>query len=109
MRFHTKYYFAALAALALTIPAYARTFKQTLVLNSNTTIGSTQLKPASYEVTGDDSKNEINFMQKGKVIATVPGKWTKILQKAVASSVVFTGDKITQVQFSGSDQEFAPQ
>ena len=106
MRFHLKYYLTGLAILALTIPVWARTYKQTLVLSSNATIGSTQLKPASYELTADDTKMELNILQKGKIIATVQGQWVKIPQKAASSSIASTGDKITQVQFSGSDQAF---
>ena len=108
MRFHLKYYLTGLAVLALTIPVWARTYKQTLVLSSNATIGSTQLKPASYELTADDTKMELNILQKGKIIATVQGQWVKIPQKAGASEVDFDGDKITQVQFSGIDQAFQP-
>ena len=108
MRFHGKYYLTGLAVLALTIPAWARTYKQTLVLSTNATMGSAQLKPASYELTADDTKMELNILQKGKIIATVQGQWVKVPQKAGSSAVVFTGDKITQVQFSGSDQEFQP-
>jgi hypothetical protein len=106
MHFHVKHYLAVLAVLALTIPVWARTLKQTLVLSTNMTIGSAQLKPGSYELTADDTKKELNIMQKGKIIATVQGEWVKIPQNAQGSGVDSTNDKITQVRFSGSDQAF---
>jgi len=87
---------------------WARTYKQTLVLSSNATIGSTQLKPASYELAADDTKMELNILQKGKIIATVQGEWVKIPQKAQSPGVDSDRDKITQVRFSGSDQAFQP-
>jgi hypothetical protein len=77
-----------------------------LALDKNTTIGSAQLKPGSYELTADDTKKELNILQKGKIIATVQGEWVKIPQKAQSASVAIDHDKITEVQFSGSDQAF---
>ena len=108
MRFQAKHYVACLAVLALTMPVWARTYKESLILNKNAMIGSAQLKPGSYELTADDTKKELNILQKGKIIATVQGQWVKIPQKAGASEVDFDGDKITQVQFSGIDQAFQP-
>jgi hypothetical protein len=104
MRFHLKYYLAGLAVLMLTIPVWARTYKQSMVLSTGMTIGSTQLKPGSYDFTADDSKMELNVLQKGKVIATVQGQWVKTSDKT--QGVDFDNDKITQVRFHGSDQAF---
>jgi hypothetical protein len=103
MHFHVKYYLAGLAVLVLTIPVWARTYKQSMVISTGMTIGSTQLKPGSYDLTADDSKMELNILQKGKVIATVQGQWAKIPRKAQSSRVAFDHDKITGVQFSGID------
>ena len=106
MYFHVKYYLAGLAVLMLTIPVWARTYKQSMVLSTGMTIGSTQLKPGSYELTADDTKKELNILQKGKIIATVQGEWVKIPQNAQGSGVDLYNDKITQVRFSGSDKAF---
>jgi hypothetical protein len=108
MRFRVKHYIAGLAVLTLTMQVWARTYKESLVLDKNSTIGSAQLKPGSYQITADDTKKELNIMQNGKIIATVQGQWVKIPQKAQASSIDTDHDKITQVQFSGSDQAFQP-
>jgi hypothetical protein len=101
-----KHYLAGLAILTLTMPVWARTYKVSLVLKNNTTIGSAQLKPGSYEVTADGTKMELNILQKGKIIATVQGQWVKIPQNTQGSGVDLYKDKITQVRFSGSDQAF---
>ncbi len=106
MRFHAKYYLAGLALLMLTAPVWARTYKQSLVLSSSKTIGSTQLKPGEYEFTADDAKTELIVVQNGKTIATVQGQWVKLPKKTQASGMDTQGDKITQVQFHGSEQAF---
>jgi hypothetical protein len=108
MRFRVKHYITGLAVLTLTLPVWARTYKESLVLDKNTTIGSAQLKPGSYQFTADDTKKELNILQKGKIIATVQGQWVKIPQKAQAAGVEIDGDKITEMRFSGSDQAFQP-
>jgi hypothetical protein len=109
MRLRVKHYVTGFAVLTLTLPVWARTYKEPLNINKNETIGNAQLKPGSYELTADEATKDINIMQKGKIIATVPGQWVKIPQKAQDSAFVSDGDKITQVQFSGSDQAFQPQ
>ena len=106
MRFRVKHYLAGLAVLTLTMTVWARTYKESLVLSKNTTIGSAQLKAGSYELTADDTKKELNILQKGKIISTVQGQWVKIPQNAQGSGFDLDNDKITQVRFGGSDQAF---
>ena len=64
------------------------------------------MKPGSYSLTADDTKKELEIKQGSKTVATVPGEWVKTPRKIRASSVGFDGDKITSVDFSGSDQTF---
>ena len=108
MRFRVKHYIAGLAVLTLTMPVWARTYKEPLILDKSSTLGSTQRKPGTYQLTADDTKKELNILQNGKIIATVQGQWVKIPQKAQAASIDTDQDKITQIQFSGSDQAFQP-
>ena len=109
MQLRAKHYLTGMAAiLTLTMPVWSRTFKQSVILDKSETLGSAQLNPGSYDLTADDSKTELNILQRGKVIATVPGKWNKLPKKASDSTVMTDGPKITEVQFSGSDQEFLP-
>ena len=107
MHFNVKYYLVGLVLfLAATIPVSARTYKQSAVFTSNTSIGSTELKPGSYDLSADDTKMELNILRNGKIIATVQGQWVKTPQKSAISGLVTDQDKITQVLFQGSDQEF---
>jgi hypothetical protein len=108
MRFRVKHYIAGFAVLILTIPVCARTYKESLILDKSSTMGSTQLKPGTYQLTADDTKKELIILQNGKIIATVEGQWVKTPQKAQAASIDTDQDKITQVRFSGSDQAFQP-
>lgn len=101
-----KHYLAGLAVLTLALPLWARTFRYSVALSSNTTVGSAQLKPGSYEFAADDTKKELNILQKGKIIATVQGQWVKLPQKEREGGADSTDDKITQIRFSGSDQAF---
>lgn len=57
-----KPYVAGSAVLILTMPASARTYKESMTLNKNPTIGSAQLKPGTYQVTADDTKKEVNIL-----------------------------------------------
>ena len=100
---------AGFAALALVVTVQARTHKDTWNLDKPVTIGSTQLKPGSYQLNADDAKKELAVMLNGKVVAMVSGQWVKLPKKADYTSVETTGDKVTQVQFGGSDQAFQPQ
>jgi hypothetical protein len=109
MRIHTKHFIAGLAVLTLTMPAWARTYKQSLKTDKSEMIGTTQLTAGSYEIAADDAKKELNILENGKVMATVQGQWVKLPKKPQYSTVISDGSKITQVQFSGSDQAFQVQ
>ncbi len=109
MRIHTKYFIAGLAILTLTMPVWARTYKQSLKTDKSETIGTTQLSAGSYEFAADDAKKELNVLENGKVMATVPGQWVKLPKKIEYSTVLTDGSKIIQIQFSGSDLAFQVQ
>lgn len=109
MRLRMKHCVAVLAILTMTMPAWARMYKQTISPEKDTMIGGTQLKAGSYDLSADSGKKELQILMNGKVMATVQGDWVKLPQKPQYSTVVSDGNKITQVQFSGSDQAFQVQ
>jgi hypothetical protein len=109
MRLDTKHVLAVLVALILVTPAWARTYKQDWSVNAPLTIGSTQVKPGTYQLNADDAKKEVTVLQNGKVVGTVPGDWVKLPKKANNTSILTDSGKVTQVQFGGSDQAFQPQ
>ena len=78
MRIGKKQFISAVAVLTLTMPVWARTYKQSLPLQKDATIGSAQLKPGEYQLTADDAKTELHILRNGKVVATVQGQWVKI-------------------------------
>ena len=97
---------AVLAALAMTVPVWARTYKEELTADKDTNVGGTMLKPGSYELAADSTKTQLQIWSNGKMMATVQGQWVKLPAKPQYSTVVSDGNKVTQVQFSGSDQAF---
>jgi hypothetical protein len=109
MRVRMKQLVAVVALLTVTMPAWARKYKQTISPEKDTTIGTTQLKAGSYDLSADSAKTELQIWEHGKVMATVQGTWVKLPNKPQYSTVISDGTKITQVQFSGSDQAFQVQ
>lgn len=109
MRIGVKHALAGLAVLALVLPAWARTYKQPWIVSAPATIGSMQVKAGEYQLNADDAKKEVTVLQNNKVVATVAGQWTKLPKKAQYSTVLTDGNKVTQIEFDGSDQAFQPQ
>ena len=109
MSLRVKQCVAVLAVLAFSLPAFARTYKEDLTADKDTNIGGMTLKAGSYQLSADSAKKELQIWLNGKVMGTVQGDWVKLPSKPQYSTVVSDGNKITQVQFSGSDQAFQVQ
>jgi hypothetical protein len=109
MRLRVKQGVAVLAVLAFSLPVWARTYKEELNADKDTNIGGTMLKAGSYELAADSTKKELQILSNGKVMATVQGDWVKLPTKPQYSTVISDGNKVTQVQFSGTDQAFKVQ
>jgi len=109
MRIGAKHALAGLAILALVMPVWARTYKQPWIVSTQATLGNTQLKAGQYQLNADDATKELTVQQNSKTVATVSGQWIKLPKKADYSTVLTDGDKVTQIQFSGTDQAFQPQ
>ncbi len=88
MQFGVKHCAVVLTMLAVAAPVWSKTVKQTLTLEKDKTIGSTQLKAGTYDFAADVSKQELSIMQNGKIVATVPGQWTKVPKKVQDSTIV---------------------
>jgi hypothetical protein len=109
MRIGAKHALAGLAVLAVVMPVWARVYKQPWIVSTPSTIGSMQVKAGEYQLNADDAKKEVMVLQNNKVVATVTGQWTKLPKKAEYSTVLTDGNKVTQIEFDGSDQAFQPQ
>ena len=101
-----KQYVAAFIFLAVALPLWARTDKESFPFDRPAEIGSKQLKPGEYELKADEGKNELTVVQNGKVIADVPGRWVQLPKKAENSEVMLDADHIVQVEFDGRTQAF---
>ncbi|MFY9751228.1 MAG: hypothetical protein WBS18_08345 [Candidatus Acidiferrales bacterium] len=106
-RRYTVRILTAFAVLALLIPmtanlAHAKdsngVVKTTIEFLSPATLGGTQLKPGSYNVTADG--NKVSILHNGKVVAEASMAW-KDGAKADRTSVVVASNAITEIHFQG--------
>jgi hypothetical protein len=65
------------------------------------TIGTTQVQPGQYTLRAEEGKPELQVVQRGKVIATIPGQWVQLPAKAQGSEIETSTNKVTQVKFAG--------
>jgi len=105
MRRHARYCVGLLGILMLTAPAWSsgskHTDSMTLDVDQATTIGNTQLMPGHYTLKADESQNQLDVIHEGKTIATIPGQWVSLDQKADSSEVESENNRITEVKFQG--------
>lgn len=66
-----------------------------------TSIGGPQVQPGQYQLRAEEGKTELQVVQKGKVVATIPCQWVQLPSKPSSSEVLIDGGKVTQVQFAG--------
>jgi hypothetical protein len=109
MRIRATRSFAALAVLFLASPVFAAknapgTNSTTFSVHEAITIGQTQLKPGEYSLQAVDGQNELDILQRGKVIGKVACHWIQLPAKPRASEVLTDSGKVTQVNFEGDLQ-----
>jgi hypothetical protein len=95
----------ALAILLFALPALAAgTNSATYSASEPFTIGQTQLKPGTYSFQAVDGQNELEILQKGKVIGKAACHWVKLAARAQTSEVDTDSGRVTQVSFRGNEQ-----
>jgi hypothetical protein len=95
----------ALAILFFALPAFAgSTNSANFTATQPITVGTNQLKPGAYTFQVADGQNEVEILQKGKLVAKVPCHWVKLSAKPVASEVDTDSGKVTEVSFRGNEQ-----
>lgn len=104
MRVHTNVCLAVLAAFGFAIPVWGHGLSATVNLENPATIGSTTLKPGNYRVVVDGKTNEVQVVQDGHVLATVPGRWVSLKNKAPYTAVILSKNQIQEIDFSGKTQ-----
>jgi hypothetical protein len=106
MRFHPKYFIGSFGALILALPVFAagstmHTDTTQFDVSHEMTIGSTQLSPGHYTLKGRESEGQIEVLQEGKVVATVPCQWVRLNDKPDHSEILSNNNQVTGVRFAG--------
>ena len=74
----------------------------TLDVLNKVSLGSTELKPGTYQVTAAESK--VTFKLNGKVVAEAAAQWKDGDAKAKFSAIVAANGKIKEIRFAGNDR-----
>src|SRR5258708_6482185 len=107
-RMKTKLFFrsiALLAAIALTVPAFAKPFAKTINVVQNAKFGKSELKAGEYRLQIEGSKATV---QKGKqTVAESEGRWEDRSTKAYYDSLLIgENGQVKEVRFSGQTRVF---
>ena len=95
----------ALAVAFLALPVFAAgTNSANFTATGPVTVGTTQLKAGSYTFQVADGGNEVEILQKGKVVGKAACHWVKLPAKAAVAEVDTDSGKVTEVSFRGNDQ-----
>jgi hypothetical protein len=104
MRLKSIQLIAAFTLLTLAAPVWAHSRTATAISDGTTTVAGTQLKAGDYLLKVDDNASQLQVIQNGNVVATVPVQWIQLPQKPSSTEVLLDGNKITQVDFGGDIQ-----
>ena len=97
--------FPALAVAFLALPTFAGgTNSANYTASDPITVGTTQLKAGTYTFQVADGGNEVEILQKGKVVGKAACHWVKLPTKPAASEVDTDSGKVTEVSFRGNEQ-----
>jgi hypothetical protein len=97
--------FALLAAVALSVPAFAKPFSKTINIAQAAKLGKSELKSGEYRLEIDGNKATV---QKGKqVVAESEGRWEDRSAKSPYDSVLLgENGQVKEVRFSGQTRVF---
>jgi hypothetical protein len=93
---------AALAFSLIASPVWATHLDSlSWEIHEPTTIGNAQIKPGNYLFRAEEGQSELQIMEDGKVVATVPCRWTQLTNKAAYSEVKTLNNQIIELHFAG--------
>lgn len=104
MRVYRNSCIAVLVAAAFAIPVWAHEESASLILSKPATIEQKALKPGDYKFVANTGTKEVRVMRRGRVVATVPGKWITLQSKSPYNAVVLNKRQIREIDFSGKTQ-----
>jgi len=96
---------ALLAALALTLPAFAKPFTKNINVTQNARVGKSELKAGEYRLEIEGNKATV---QKGKqVVAESEGRWEDRSTKSSYDSLLISENgQVKEVRFAGQTRVF---
>jgi hypothetical protein len=96
---------ALAAALALTVPLFAKPMEKSLAVAHKVKFGSVDVKAGDYRAMIDD--NHLTLLNGKKVIAESAGRWEERNQKSTYTSIVSNSDgRVLELRFEGKSQVF---
>jgi hypothetical protein len=96
---------ALLAALALTVPAFAKPFAKNINVTQDARLGKSELKAGEYRLQIEGTKATV---QKGKqVVAESEGRWEDRSTKSSYDSLLISENgQVKEVRFAGQTRVF---
>jgi hypothetical protein len=101
MRIRASYIVAAIFAVSLAVPVWARPKSVTVDVDEPTLISGARLSPGEYQIKFQDNANQVTVVQEGHVVAQVPCQWVELPNKAADSGTIFSDGRITEIDFGG--------
>ena len=96
---------ALLAAIALTLPAFAKPFAKTINVSQDAKLGKSELKAGEYRLQIEGTKATV---QKGKqVVAESEGRWEDRSAKSSYDALLISENgQVKEVRFAGQTRVF---
>jgi hypothetical protein len=106
MSLKPKFLGAVAAIVVLTAPLWAASTSShkdstSFDVDQATTVGSTQLQPGRYTFEAREDQSQLNVLENGKVIATVPCRWVQLQKKANDSEILSNNNQVNEIKFGG--------
>jgi len=106
MSLKPKFFGAVAAMVVFTAPVWAASTSShkdstSIDIGQATTVGNTQLQPGHYTFEAKEDQTQLNVLQNGKVIATVPCHWVQLQRKANTSEILSNKNQVNEIRFGG--------
>ncbi len=96
---------ALAAALALTVPLFAKPVAKSLAVVHTVKFGNVDVKAGDYRAMIDD--NHLTLLNGKKVVAESAGRWEERSQKSPYTVIVSNADgRVLELRFEGKTQVF---
>jgi hypothetical protein len=94
-----------LAAVAITVPAFAKPVSKSLPLNHSVHVGKYDVKAGDYNVLIDG--NHLTMKKNNKVVAEADGRWEERNVKSEYTEILSDNEgKVLELRFAGNKSAF---